>query len=150
MDPFDNSDDKSVASVTSDLTKDKRDATSGHGSSSGLGDHDMARGKTALDEQEKLVSRETAAIHGLRRIVFGVVVLVALIGSLGAYFLVETEERKSGEASFREQANEIDERAHAKLSDAVASLRALSKTITASAITQGATFPFYSLPFYGE
>ena len=51
---------------------------------------------------------------------------------------------------FREQAHEIIERTNAKLEAAVNSLNSLSKTITASAIAQGGTFPFYSLPFYGK
>ena len=96
-------DDDSVGSWTSALSKDKRDP-SFHGSSlPNLSDsEDINRGRNAINEQEKLVGRETKAIGRLRKIVFGVITLVAVVGSLGAFFLVEDEAKRSGQANVRE------------------------------------------------
>lgn len=97
-------DDESVQSITSGLTGDlnSKFQRSLRGSSRGLSnseDADIDRGRNAIDEQEKLVGKETKAIRRLRKIVFGVITVVAIAGSLGAFFLVEDEENQKKKAS---------------------------------------------------
>ena len=62
-------------------------------------DEDIKRGRNAIDEQEKLVGSETKAIGRLRKVVFVVITLVAVLGSLGAFFFVEDEEKRASKAA---------------------------------------------------
>ena len=94
-------DDESAPSTTSGLTGELKRQRSFRGSSRGQsdsGDDDIDRGRNAIDQQEKLVGKETKAIGRLRKIVFGVITVVALAGSLGAFFLVEDEDSRAKKA----------------------------------------------------
>lgn len=155
-------DDKSIASSSStyEVMRQSCDGAWTGDSMFGSSDsEDINKGKEAIDRQEKLVGKETKLIERMKKLVFGVLITVAALGSLGAFFLVqdqqcckwhlwhvwlvldpvrqlfcthETRHSSSPGRQFREQAHEIKERTQNKLSDAVGSLRSLSKTITAS------------------
>ena len=43
-----------------------------------------------------MVGKETKIIERLKKLVFGVLIVVAALGSLSAYFLVEDEQFRSG------------------------------------------------------
>jgi hypothetical protein len=104
-------------------------------------------------EQERvsLAKKETKQVLCLRVAVFAVLLITALIVSLGLYFVTRRSQKDEFKAQFEANADKIVDSFLASMERRLSALSALSTTITSYAKAANATFPNVTLPdFYAR
>jgi hypothetical protein len=109
-------------------------------SSTAPSNKDINQASTQNNENQ-LARNETKTISYLRFFVFGLLLVTAVLVSVGVYLLSRRDQEQDFQAQFEAQAIRILERFHHAVEGKLGALDAMATSITSLALSTGATFP---------
>jgi hypothetical protein len=110
---------------------------------------DEVRAREMAEEgevREVLASQENRAVAWLRVLVFFVLVVTAVLVSVGTYMYTRNDEEEDFEHDFSANAAKVIEAFHDAVDQKLGAADTLSATITTIAIATGSTFPNVTIP----
>lgn len=131
--------------------EDESLGTSSHGNSSNVTDP-QSSGKDGKEEngtKRGLVWRETLNVWQSKALVFTVIIMVGIAGTVATYYLVQKNQDSNFSLGFETYAKEIGDASTSTVLKSFSVVQALSKTITSMQMELVASFPFYTHPNYG-
>ena len=96
--------------------------------------------------REVLAKQENKAVAWLRVLVFFVLLVTAILVSVGTYLYTRNDEEEDFEHDFSANAAKVIEAFHDAVDQKLGAAGTLSTTITSIAISTGATFPNVTIP----
>lgn len=137
------SSESSGSSESSSSSSSSQGSHRSHGDSSHSSDDDQV-GRT--DDDRKLVWKESQNVWRSKILVFFVIIIVAIAGSLATYFLVKKNEENDFRLTFYSYAKEVGDTSEATVVKSFSVVGMLSKSITNMALNTNQTFPFFTHP----
>jgi hypothetical protein len=104
---------------------------------------EMADGR---EVKEVLASQENRAVAWLRVLVFVVLLVTAVLVSVGTYMYIRNDEEEDFENDFSASAAKVVEAFHDAVDQKLGAANTLAATITSIAMSTGATFPNVTIP----
>jgi hypothetical protein len=100
----------------------------------------------AQHERQTIGRQETAAVSRLRVVVLGVLLLTAILVSLGVFFYTRNDETQDFVSQFDAQAARVIDQFHANMERTLQTMDGMSVATTSFAKATGQTFPNVTIP----
>jgi hypothetical protein len=97
-------------------------------------------------DYEKLVRRETKAVHVLRVLVLALLFVTATLASAGVFFYTSNDEKQKFESGYQANAHRIIESLNDAMERQLGAINSMATSITSYSIDSKQTFPFVTIP----